>query len=95
MTIKLSKWDVAEHLNSEEDRQLYLEACMEDDDGDGAMIRHALSNIARAKNMSDLAKQVGISREGLYKALSEKGNPSFTLILKLSRALDLKLKIAA
>jgi len=68
---------------------------MEENDGDGTMVRHALSNIARAKNMSDLAKQVGVSREGLYKALSEKSNPSFALILKLFRALDLKLKIAA
>ncbi len=94
MTIILSKWDAAEHLSSNEDMQLYLEACMEDDEGDGALIRAALGDIARAKNMSALAKKVGVSREGLYKALSEKGNPSFALILKLSRALDLKLTLA-
>jgi len=94
MTITLTKWDAAEHLNTHEDMQLYLEACMEDDEGDGALIRAALSDIARAKNMSELAKEVGVSREGLYKALSEKGNPSFALILKLSRALDLKLTLA-
>jgi len=91
MTVTLTKWDAAEHLNTAEDIQLYLEACMEDD---GALIRAALGDIARAKNMSELAKKVGVSREGLYKALSEKGNPSFALILKLSRALDLKLTLA-
>jgi len=89
-----SKWDAADHLNTEEDMQLYLEACMEEDDGDGALIRAALSDIARAKSMSKLAEQVGITREGLYKALSEKGNPSFALILRLTRALGLHLKVA-
>jgi len=94
MALKLKKWDVAEQLETEEDMQLYLEASMDEDDGDGALIRHALSNIAKARSMSNLAKEVGVSREGLYKALSEKGNPSFTLILKLTRALGLHLKIA-
>ncbi|MBL4775226.1 MAG: putative addiction module antidote protein [Mariprofundus sp.] len=94
MALALKKWAVTEHLNTEEDMQLYLEACIEEDDGNGAMIRHALANIARTKNMSELAKKVGVSREGLYKALSEKGNPSFALILKLSRALGLHMKIA-
>jgi len=94
MAVKLKRWDVAEHLDTEEDMQLYLEACAEEDDGDGVMIRHALANIARAKNMSELAKETGVSRKGLYKALSEDGNPSFALILKLTRALGLHLKIA-
>jgi len=94
MAVKLKRWDVAEQLDTEEDMQLYLEACAEEDDGDGVMIRHALANIARAKNMSELAKETGVSRKGLYKALSEDGNPSFALILKLTRALGLHLKIA-
>jgi len=94
MAVKLKKWDVAEQLDTEEEMQLYLEACAEEDDGDGVMIRHALANIARAKNMSELAKKTGVSRKGLYKALSEDGNPSFALILKLTRALGLHLKIA-
>jgi len=94
MAVKLKKWDVAEQLNTDEEMQLYLEACAEEDDGDdGVMIRHALANIARAKNMSELAKETGVSRKGLYKALSEDGNPSFALILKLTRALGLRLKI--
>ena len=95
MAVKLKRWDVAEQLNTEEEMQLYLEACAEEDDGDGVMIRHALANIARAKNMSALAKKTGVSRKGLYKALSEDGNPSFALILKLTRALGLRLKISA
>ncbi len=94
MAVKLKRWDVAEQLNTEEDMQLYLEACAEEDAGDGVMIRHSLANIARAKNMSELAKETGVSRKGLYKALSEDGNPSFALILKLTRALGLRLKIA-
>ncbi len=95
MAVKLKRWDVAEQLNTEEEMQLYLEACAEEDDGDGVMIRHALANIARAKNMSVLAKKTGVSRKGLYKALSEDGNPSFALILKLTRALGLRLTISA
>jgi len=89
-----SRWDAAEYLNTEEDMQLYLEACVEEDEGDGALIRAALGDIAKAKNMRDLAKKVGVSREGLYKALSEKGNPSFALILRLSRALNMQLKFS-
>jgi len=77
-----SRWDAAEHLNTKEDMQLYLEACVEEDEGDGAMIRAALGDIAKTENMRELAKKAGVSREGLYKALSEKGNPSFALILK-------------
>jgi len=89
-----SRWDAAEYLKTEEDMQLYLEACVEEDEGDGAVIRAALGDIAKAKNMRELAQKVGISREGLYKALSEKGNPSFALILRLSRALNMQLKFS-
>jgi len=73
--------------------QLYLEVCVDEDD-DGALIRAALGDIAKAKNMRELAKKVEISREGLYKALSEKGNPSFAFILRLSRALNMQLKFS-
>jgi len=90
-----SSWNAAQHLNTKEDIRLYLEACMDEDDGSGAMVRAALGDISRSKNMSELAKKVGVSREGLYKALSESGNPSFSFILKLSRALGLHIKIAA
>ncbi len=93
MTEQFSHWDAADYLNSEEDIHLYLEACTEEDPGDGSLIRAALFDIARARNMSQLAREVGISREGLYKALSGKGNPSFAVVLKVARALGLEMHI--
>ena len=69
-------WDAAEHLRTPEDVWLYLEACADEDSGDGSLIRAALNDIARSGNMSRLAREAGMSREGLYKALSENGNPS-------------------
>ena len=68
---------------------LYLEACLEENDP--ALITHALGVIARARGMTQLAKDTGISREGLYKALSAEGNPEFATILKVTRALGIKL----
>ena len=88
-----TKWDAAEHLNTMEDVRLYLEACAEEDPGDGSLIRAALNDIARAQNMSLLARDVGMSREGLYKALSEKGNPSFATVMRITRALGMQLRI--
>ena len=88
-----TKWDAAEHLRTKEDVRLYLEACAEEDPGDGSLIRAALNDIARAQNMSLLARDVGMSREGLYKALSEKGNPSFATVMRITRALGMKLRL--
>ena len=88
-----TKWDAAEHLSTKEDIHLYLAACAEEDSGDGSLIRAALNDIARAQNMSLLARAVGMSREGLYKALSEKGNPSFTTVMRITRALGMQLRI--
>ena len=65
----------------------------EEDPGDGSLIRAALNDIARARNMSLLAHDVGMSREGLYKALSENGNPSFTTVMRITRALGMQLRI--
>jgi probable addiction module antidote protein len=90
-TLKLRKWDSAEHLKTEEDMVRYLEACMEEAGDDAAFIAKALGNIARAKGMTQLAKETGLGRESLYKALSGEGNPSFATILKVVRALGLKL----
>ena len=89
---KLKKWDSAAHLKTEEDIALYLEACMEEAGDDAAFIAKALGTIARTRNMSQLARQAGISREGLYKALSSEGNPSFATVLKIARALGLTIK---
>ena len=88
-----TKWDAAEHLNTMEDVRLYLEASAEEDPGDGSLIRAALNDIARAQNMSLLARDVGMSREGLYKALSAKGNPSFATVMRITRALGMQLRI--
>ena len=89
MTEKFSRYDTADYLNTSEDMALYLEACLEENNP--ALIAHALGVIARARGMTQLAKDTGISREGLYKALSADGNPEFATILKVTRALGIKL----
>ncbi len=66
MTETFAKWDVAEHLRTPEDARLYVQACAEEDPGDGSLIRAALNDVARAGNMSSLARDIGMSREGLY-----------------------------
>ena len=73
--------------------RLYLEACVEADPGDGSLIRAGLAEIARAGNMNRLARDAGMSREGLYKALSKDGNPSFATVTRIARALGLRLRI--
>ncbi len=90
-----TKWDAAEHLRTKEDARLYLAACAEEDPGDGSLIRAALNDIARAQNMSLLARDAGMSREGLYKALSENGNPSFATVMRITRALGMQLRMMA
>ena len=88
-----TKWDAAEHLRTRKDVRQYLAACAEQDPGDGSLIRAALNDIARAQNMSLLARDAGMSREGLYKALSENGNPSFATVMRITRALGMQLRI--
>lgn len=90
-TVQLRRWDSAEHLRTEEDMALYLDACMEEAGDDAAFIAKALGTIARARGMSQLARDTGMGRESLYKALSGDGNPSFATILKVTRALGLQL----
>ena len=91
--VKLTRWDVVDYLDTEEDMALYLDACMEEDSGDGALIRTALNNIARAKGMGKLAESAGMTRQGLYKALSSEGNPSFATMMKIIKALGVKLHV--
>lgn len=88
---KFSRYDVADYLKSEEDMAEYLDACIEEAGDDAAYIAAALGDIARARGMAQLAKDTGISREGLYKALSADGNPSLGTVLKVVKALGLKL----
>ena len=90
-----TRWDVTDYLRTEEDIRYYREAAVDEDPGDGSLIRAALNDIARAQNMSQLAREVGMTREGLYKALSEKGNPSFATVLRITRALGMQLRITA
>jgi probable addiction module antidote protein len=85
-----SRYDTADYLKSEEDMVAYLEACMEEAGDDPSFIAHALGNIARARGMAQLAKETGLTREGLYKALSKDSNPSLGTVLKVMRALGLK-----
>lgn len=82
-------WDPAEHLDTEEDMAAYLEAAL--DDGDPALVAAALGDIARAKGMTQVAREAGLGRESLYKALSPAGNPEFATIMKVVSALGLKL----
>lgn len=92
MALKTARtWDVAEYLETEEDMTAYLNAAFED--GDAAVISAALGDIARAKGMTQLARETGITRDGLYKALSPTGNPSFDTVQKVVKALGLKLSV--
>jgi probable addiction module antidote protein len=85
-------YDVADYLKSEEDMALYLEACFDEAGDDASTIAAALGDIARAKGMSDIATATGLTREGLYRTLSKDGNPSFSAVLKVMKAMGLKLR---
>ena len=86
-------WDAAEHLNTAADMATYLEAALED--GDASVIAVALGDIARAQGMTEIARKTGLGRESLYKALSAEGNPEFSTVLKVIRALGLELHAKA
>lgn len=88
-------YDTAEYLKTDEDMAQYLEACFEEAGDDAASIAKALGNIAHARGMTQLARDTGLAREGLYKALSENGNPEFATVMKVIKALGLKLHVEA
>lgn len=90
-----TRYDVAEHLRSPEEMAAYLDACFEEAGDDASFIAKALGDIARAKGMSAVARDTGLSRESLYKSLSGKRNPGFDTILKVMEALGLKLHAEA
>lgn len=92
MTSKTTKWDIQDYLKSPEDRAAYLEAAFEE--ADPAFITHALNDVARAIGMTDVAKAAGITREGLYKALGEKGDPKLSTLLGVARALGVKFTVS-
>lgn len=82
MALKTTRWDSAEHLRTDEDIAAYLDAVLEENDP--ALVTHALGVIARAKGMSQIARETGLGRESLYKALSSEGHPEFATVLKVS-----------
>ena len=93
--IKAFPYDVAEHLRTPEEMAAYLDAWLTDAPEDSAGIARALGDIARAKGMAQLARDTGLSRESLYKALSDSGNPSLDTVLRVAKALGLRLRAAA
>jgi probable addiction module antidote protein len=93
MAITTKAWDVTEHLDSEQAIAAYLDAVFED--GDPALIKSAIGDVARARGMSEIAAKAGITRVGLYKALSKGGNPSFATIASVMKALGVRLSVAA
>ena len=90
---RTKRYDSVEYLKTSEDMAAYLEAALDDDDP--RLIVHALGNIARARGMSQIAREAGLGRESLYKALSPDGNPEFATVLKVVRALGIKLHAEA
>jgi probable addiction module antidote protein len=89
------RYDVADHLRTPEEMAAYLEACLEEANGDAAFVAKALGDIARAKGMTEVARDAGLSRESLYKALSGERTPNFDTILKVVGALGLRLHAEA
>jgi probable addiction module antidote protein len=89
--VKTTPYDVAEHLRTPEEMAAYLDAWLEEAPDDAAGIARALGDIARAKGMSLVAREAGLSRESLYRALSAEGNPSFATVLKVAKALGVRL----
>ncbi len=91
MPLEILPHDTAEHRRTDEDVALYIEAVLED--GDPALIRDAIGIVARARGMSQIAREAGLSRESLYKALSQTGNPSFETVRSVLQALGLPLSV--
>jgi probable addiction module antidote protein len=89
-----SRYDSAEYLKTGDDIAAYLQACMEEGGDDPAFIAHALGVVARARNISRISRETGLSREGIYKALSADGNPSLATVMKITRALGIELKFS-
>ena len=90
---KTSPWDMADHVQSDEDMIAYLEAALEE--GDPALVTATIGHIARARGMTHIARESGLGREGLYKALSPDGNPELATVLKVVKALGLRLRVGA
>jgi len=92
---KTTRYDVAEHLRNPDEMAAYLEAVLEESDCDASLVAKALGDIARAKGMSQVARDAGLSRESLYKALSGERSPAFSTVLRVLKALGVKLHAEA
>ncbi|MGL5117582.1 MAG: addiction module antidote protein [Beijerinckiaceae bacterium] len=90
----IKTFDAADYLKSDQDCAMYLQACLEDAPDDAALFSKALGDIARARGMMQLARDTGLTREGLYKALGDQGNPSLSTVLKVLHALGLHIHVA-
>ena len=95
MTEQFTRFDTADYLKTPSEMAAYLDACFEEDPGDGSLIRAALNDIARAQGMSQISRDTGLGRESLYKALSGERSPDFSTVLKVTRALGVKLHATA
>jgi probable addiction module antidote protein len=93
MAVQTRRWDITEHLDSDEAIAAYIDAVLEE--GDPALITAALGDIARARGMTQIAREIGVSRESLYRSLSAGGNPEFSTVLRVLKALGVKLKAEA
>ena len=89
----IQPFEAADYLQSDEDCAQYLQACMEQAPEDAALFAKAIGDIARARGMAQLARDTGLTREGLYKALGDQGNPSFATVVKVMRALGLQFNV--
>jgi len=94
-TVRTAQFDIAEHLRTPEEMAAYLDAWLEEAPEDVAGIARALGDVARAKGMAQVARDAGLSRESLYRALSIHGNPSLATVLKVARALGIRLHATA
>lgn len=91
MQVKTTHWNVLDHLQTDEDCRLYIEACFEEAGDDPAFIVKALGDVARAKGMMQIARETGLAREALYRSLSADGNPSFATVVKVLNTLGVRL----
>ncbi len=90
----MKNFDPLDYLKTKKDFQLALEAAFEEDPGDGSLIAATLGDIAKARGMTQLAKETGLSRESLYRSLSGNGNPEFATIVKVMRALEVRMTVS-
>ena len=95
MTEQFIRFDTADCVKNPSEMAAFLDACFDEDPGDGSLIRAALNDIARAQGMSQISRDTGLGRESLYKALGSSGNPEFATIMKVMKALGLKLHASA